>query len=75
MAAYDLEEQEQLAEIKAWWKQYGNLLTNVLLAAVLAVMLTAGATDMKALAAEEQAVEMVVNSSNPLCPVADSFLK
>ena len=37
MAAYDLEEQEQLAEIKAWWKQYGNLLTNVLLAAVLAV--------------------------------------
>ena len=36
MAAYDLEEQEQLAEIKAWWKQYGNLLTNVLLAAVLA---------------------------------------
>ncbi len=23
--AYDLEEQEQLANIKAWWKQYGNL--------------------------------------------------
>lgn len=23
--AYDLEEQEQLAAIKAWWKQYGNL--------------------------------------------------
>lgn len=37
MATYDLEEQEQLAEIKAWWKQYGNLLTNVLLAAMLAV--------------------------------------
>lgn len=35
MATYDLEEQEQLAEIKAWWKQYGNLLTNILLAAVL----------------------------------------
>ena len=35
MATYDLEEQEQLAEIKAWWKQYGNLLTNTLLAAVL----------------------------------------
>ncbi|MDR1708410.1 MAG: tetratricopeptide repeat protein [Candidatus Accumulibacter sp.] len=29
MAAYDLEEQEQLAEIKAWWKQYGNRLINV----------------------------------------------
>ena len=37
MATYDLEEEEQLAEIKAWWKQYGNLLTNVLLAAVIAV--------------------------------------
>ena len=23
--AYDLEEQEQLDELKAWWKQYGNL--------------------------------------------------
>jgi predicted negative regulator of RcsB-dependent stress response len=26
MATYDLEEQEQIAEIKAWWKQYGALL-------------------------------------------------
>lgn len=25
--AYDLEEQEQLATLKAWWKQYGNLIT------------------------------------------------
>jgi len=25
MATYDLEEQEQIAELKAWWKQYGNL--------------------------------------------------
>jgi predicted negative regulator of RcsB-dependent stress response len=25
--AYDLEEQEQLDSLKAWWKQYGNLLT------------------------------------------------
>ena len=39
MAAYDLEEQEQLAEIKAWWKQYGNLLINVL--TVAAVLLLA----------------------------------
>ena len=30
MATYDLEEQEQLAEIKAWSKQYGNLVVNVL---------------------------------------------
>ena len=25
--AYDLEEQEQLATLKAWWAQYGNLVT------------------------------------------------
>jgi predicted negative regulator of RcsB-dependent stress response len=29
--AYDLEEQEQLASLKAWWKQYGNLLTWLLI--------------------------------------------
>jgi predicted negative regulator of RcsB-dependent stress response len=26
MSSYDLEEQEQLAELKAFWKQYGNLI-------------------------------------------------
>jgi predicted negative regulator of RcsB-dependent stress response len=35
MAAYDLEEQEQLAELKAWWKQYGNLVVAALVAAAL----------------------------------------
>jgi predicted negative regulator of RcsB-dependent stress response len=30
--AYDLEEQEQLDAIKAWWKQYGNLVTWILIA-------------------------------------------
>ncbi len=34
--AYDLEEQEQLASIKAWWSKYGNLLTWVLIAALAA---------------------------------------
>jgi predicted negative regulator of RcsB-dependent stress response len=29
--AYDHEEQEQLAAIKAWWKQYGNLIIWVLI--------------------------------------------
>ncbi len=24
MAVYDLEEQEKLDELKAWWKQWGN---------------------------------------------------
>lgn len=38
MATYDLEEQEQLAEIKVWWKQYGNLLINVLTVVSLIVI-------------------------------------
>ena len=29
----DLEEQEQVAELKAWWKQHGNLIVAVILAA------------------------------------------
>jgi predicted negative regulator of RcsB-dependent stress response len=38
MAAYDLEEQEQLAELKAWWKQNGNLVTGIVTAAALGVL-------------------------------------
>jgi len=38
MATYDLEEQEQLDEIKVWWKQHGNLLINVLTGAALIVI-------------------------------------
>jgi predicted negative regulator of RcsB-dependent stress response len=34
--AYDLEEQEQIETLKSWWKQYGNLLTWVLIAALAA---------------------------------------
>lgn len=32
--AYDLEEQEQLASLKAWWDKYGNVSTWVLIAAL-----------------------------------------
>lgn len=32
--AYDLEEQEQLAALKAWWSQYGNSITWVLVIAL-----------------------------------------
>lgn len=32
----DLEEQEQLAELKAWWRQHGNLIVTVVLAAAVA---------------------------------------
>ncbi|MGO4306375.1 tetratricopeptide repeat protein [Cupriavidus sp. RAF12] len=34
--AYDLEEQEQLESLKAWWNQYGNIITWILIAALLA---------------------------------------
>ena len=39
MAALDLEEQEQLAELKAWWARYGNL---VLTAVILVMLIVAG---------------------------------
>lgn len=35
--AYDLEEQEQIDALKAWWTKYGNLLTGVLTVVLLAV--------------------------------------
>ena len=38
MAAYDLEEQEQLDELKTWWKMYGNLVTSVLVVLALAAV-------------------------------------
>lgn len=38
MATYDLEEQEQIAEIKAWWKQYGNLLLAIVTAVSIGVI-------------------------------------
>ena len=34
--AFDLEEQEQLASLKAWWNQYGNLTSWVLIVALAA---------------------------------------
>lgn len=33
--AYDLEEQEQLESLKAWWNQYGNIITWIVIAALL----------------------------------------
>ncbi len=38
MAVYDLEEQEQLEELKAWWRRWGNLVTTVVVALSLAVI-------------------------------------
>jgi len=34
--AYDLEEQEQLAQMKAWWQKYGNLLLTAVTTVLLA---------------------------------------
>ena len=39
MAVYDLEEQEQLAEMKAWWKQHGNLVTGLVVAGLFLLAL------------------------------------
>ncbi len=33
--AYDLEEQEQIDEFKAWWKKNGNLITNTVIGALV----------------------------------------
>ena len=38
MAVYDLEEQEQIAALRSWWKQYGGWATGVLLMVALAVL-------------------------------------
>lgn len=38
MAVYDLEEQEQISELKAWWAQYGNLVVGLALAAAVAAV-------------------------------------
>lgn len=38
MATYDLEEQEQIDELKTWWKMHGNLVTAVVVAAAVAVV-------------------------------------
>jgi predicted negative regulator of RcsB-dependent stress response len=35
--AYDLQEQEQIEELKAWWKQYGNLVILAVIGCALAV--------------------------------------
>lgn len=38
MAALDLEEQEQISEIKAWWARYGTLITAAAVAAAVAAV-------------------------------------
>ena len=42
MAAFDLEDQETLDELKAWWKQYGQWVKLALIGLVVAAATTAG---------------------------------
>ncbi|MEP6656165.1 MAG: tetratricopeptide repeat protein [Betaproteobacteria bacterium] len=42
MAIYDLEEQDQLEDLKAWWRRWGNLITAVVVAVCLAVVAVQG---------------------------------
>ena len=37
MAVYDLEEQEQIAELKAWWKSYGNTVLLIVIVTSLTI--------------------------------------
>lgn len=38
MAVYDLEEQEQIAALRGWWKQYGGWATGILVVVALAAL-------------------------------------
>jgi predicted negative regulator of RcsB-dependent stress response len=38
MSVYDLEEQEKLEDLKAWWKQWGNAITTAAIVACVAVI-------------------------------------
>ena len=42
MAVYDLDEQDQLEDLKAWWKRWGNLVTGVAIAACIGVVAVQG---------------------------------
>ncbi len=42
MAAFDLEEQEQLSQLKAWWEEYGKKLVALAVLALLGVLGRAG---------------------------------
>ena len=42
MAVYDLEEQEKLDDLKAWWHQWGNLVSGVVLAVALGILAVQG---------------------------------
>ena len=42
MAVYDLEEQDQLDDLKAWWKQWGNTVAGIVIAVSVGVIAVQG---------------------------------
>jgi len=38
MAVYDLEEQDQIDELKAWWGRWGNVVTGIVIAVCVAIV-------------------------------------
>jgi predicted negative regulator of RcsB-dependent stress response len=51
--AYDLEEQEQLENIKSWWKQYGNLVMLAVIACLVTIAAVQGWRYYRAQKAEQ----------------------
>ncbi|MGZ8983983.1 MAG: tetratricopeptide repeat protein [Methylotenera sp.] len=67
--AYDLEEQEQLDEFKAWWKRYGKMVGNVALALLVAYAAWQGWNyyqTKQSVAASTQYQELVVTDEKDL---------
>lgn len=67
--AYDLEEQEQLDEFKAWWKLYGKMITNLALAALVAYAAYQGWNfyqSKQAVAASTEYQELVITDEKDL---------
>lgn len=67
--AYDLEEQEQLDEFKAWWKLYGKMVTNLALAALVAYAAYQGwkfYQSKQAVAASTEYQELVITDEKDL---------
>jgi len=38
MGVYDLQEQEQIDDLRAWWKRYGNTISSVVVAVAVAAV-------------------------------------
>ncbi|MBA3696131.1 MAG: tetratricopeptide repeat protein [Methylotenera sp.] len=67
--AYDLEEQEQLDEFKAWWKLYGKTATNLVLALLVAYAAYQGwkyYQGKQAVAASTEYQELVITDEKDL---------